>query len=902
MSENILSAADKYKAILEGTYNDPSTPEGRYNYSFSQQAEKDVGQSLADIIPENEDSWDKQDSIMTSRMFIDGLWLNKSEEVGSWIAAGAYKLFGGQGSEEKSVTEIRNEMLGMLEAESARFQEERPIVATGANITGSILSPASLYGGQLLARAQDVRRSEQAAAAAREVSSTLGARSLASVGAGSDEAARLAQQLSGFSPRAYSIARATPTPFLGAGLAAAESAVIGAEGQTMEERLTNAGKSAALGAAFSGVLSTVGFGVNKALQNNLAQQLGEGKDFVSLMFTDHMLSPVYRHAVSKAFGAKTFMEQQARNVSSRIRGIDELKERGTNLVANAKKRLEQSSRVIVAERDQAIEEAKRIADDLKVDLTAKNTIDIDDLDEVSRARITGLEDARDLNIDNIKANAVKESDEAVNALEASFRSKVYKSSLPSGAPAYLADDIQTLTPQQAKEELDDAWSKFGFQKAKNARIPVSAAAISKNIESLIESTPARAILDGQAGFSLANRVSSYVDEVLSEALDGARSGVVPGKTLVDMRSNIGRLINNVSEDKFTVKEVLDPIQDYLDDLILKRLRSGAARNDFIKDRELWRIKSTLDEAANNAVMKKSAFSADDWIKANAQQSKRMATKGQGIFQKEAEEIRDLAKQRDEQIKSLATRTSNNIRKETKRTIAEEGVRLRNLKKQAANDLAKAQKEVTARYNASAKSARDRAELNIRKEELKAQYELRMADIDSQIKKLEDSKKVIDKLTPSENLSIFEQLFATSILATSAGTSYLFGTGFGAGIAAGITGAAFLAAPATQRLFAGQTAAQQAGARLADKVADASLKLAERYGINIPSSIAATAGEGQRQQMVFSQKSKESIRNSSNTVKAQVYRGLLNAGRINIVKEQDPVFFRELKAAYDKNLQ
>lgn len=898
-----MSASDKYKAILEGTYNDPSTPEGRYNYSFSQQAEKDVGESLSQMIPENEDSWDKQDTTMTARMFIDGLWLNKAEEVGSWIAAGAYKLFGGKGSEEKSVTEIRNEMLGMLEAESARFQEERPVAALSANIAGSILSPVSLKGGQLLSRAQDIRRSGQAAQAAQEVSSALGTRALASVGAASDEAARLAQQLSGFSPRAYAIAQRTSTPVLGAGLAAAESAVIGAEGQTMEERIANAGKSAALGATFSGALSTVGFGVNKALQNNIAQQLGQGKDFVSLMFTDHMLSPVYRHVVSKAFGAKSLMEQQARNVSSRIRGIDELKERGVNLVENARKKLQQSARVIAAERDEAIENAKILADDLKDDLKAKNTIDVVDLDDVSRARIAGLEDTKDLNIDNIKANAAKEADEAVNALESSFRSKVYKSSLPSAAPKHLYDDIQTLSPQEAKQTLDDTWSRFGFQRAKKARIPVSATAISRNIERLIESTPARSILDGQAGLSLANRVVSYVDEVLSQALDGATSGVVSGQTLVDMRSSIGRLINNISEDKFTVKEVLDPIQDYIDDLILKRLRSGAARDDFIRDRELWRIKSTLDDAVYNAVMKKSAFSADDWIRANAQQSKRITGRGQGIFQKEAEEIRDLAKQRDEQIKLVAKKTSDNITKDAKKAIEEEKSRLSNLKKQAAKDLAKAQKEVTDRYKASARSARDKAELDLRIEEFKSQYKIRIADIDSQIKKLEDSQRIISEIVPSKDPSLFEQLFSTSLIATSVLGGIQFGGAFGAGIAlTGVGGAAGLAAPATQRFFAGQTAAQQVGARFADTVGDVASKLARRYGINVPSSIAAVTGEGARQEMVFSKRSKDSIRNSPNRVKAQVYSGLLKSGRIDIVKEQDPAFFRELKSAYDRSIQ
>lgn len=895
-----MSATDKYKAILEGTYNDPSTPEGRYNYSFSQQAERDVGESLALMIPEDEDSWDKEDTTMTARMFVDGLWLNKGEEIASWISAGAYKLFGMYGSEDKTVTEIRNEMLQRSEAESARFQEERPGVALTANIAGSIFSPASIAGGQVLARAQDVRRARLATEAAQDVSSVLGSRAIASAGAATDEGARLAQQLSGFSPRAYAIARGTPTPVLGAGLAAAESAVIGAEGETLEERVANAGKSAVLGAAFSGALSTVGYGVNKALQTNVAQQLGQGKDFVSLMYTDHLLSPVYTQVVAKAFGGKTMLEQQARNVTSRIRSIDELKERGVNLVENAKKRLGQTLRIINSERDQAIVNAKILADDVKSELTAQNAIRVVDLDDVSKSRIAGLDEAQKLELDNIKANAVKEADEAVNALEAGFRSKVYRSALPSAAPQRLLDDIQTLTPQQAKETLDDTWKNFGFQRAKEARIPVSARAISQKIEDLIESTPARAILDGQAGFSLAERVSRYVDEVLDEALDGARSGVVSGKTLVDMRSSIGRLINNISEDKFTVKEVVDPIQDYIDNLILTRLRSGKAKNEFIKDREIWRIKSTLDDAAYNAVMKKSAFSADDWIRANAQQSKRLAVKGQGIFQREAEEIRDLAKQRDDQINQLATTTADNIKKQTKQLTSQESLRLSRLKKQAALDLQKAKKEATDQYAASAKSARDKAELQTRKAEAKSRHQINMENINDQIKKLKESEKIIKELGP-KTTSMFEQLFAASLLVGP--LSYAFGGGFGAGIAlSGVAGATALAAQGTQRFFAGQTALQRAGATFADVLSEETSKLASRYGITAPTAVAAVTGAQARQGMVFGEDSKESIRNASNSVKSQVYIGLMNTGKVDLVKQQDPEFFRELKAAYDRSVQ
>ena len=225
-------AAQKYEQIKDGIYNDSSNPLGKYNFNFEQQAETKVGESLSNILPNDEDSFDKNDGVMAARLFIDGMWLNKGEEIASWISAAAYKTFGMYGSEDKTITQIRGEMLGRAEADQARFQQERPILATTSNIAGNIFSPASVYGGQVLTNAARVRQAAQARQASQAVNQAVGG-AVTTSGQGGRQ---LAQQLSGFSPRAFNVIEKTPVAAMGAGLAATEGAVIGFEGENLEDK------------------------------------------------------------------------------------------------------------------------------------------------------------------------------------------------------------------------------------------------------------------------------------------------------------------------------------------------------------------------------------------------------------------------------------------------------------------------------------------------------------------------------------------------------------------------------------------------------------------------------------------------------------------------------------------
>ena len=138
----------------------------------------------------SEEGLDLEDIEMTARAFIDGLWFNKSEEVGASVAALAVSVLNPEAAKGKSFDQIKAEMLSGLEADTARFEEDSPWAAGISNVAGGIMNPVSLAGGQLLAGAYKLRQGVQAARAADDVALTLGGRFATQ----SDDAAKLAAQ------------------------------------------------------------------------------------------------------------------------------------------------------------------------------------------------------------------------------------------------------------------------------------------------------------------------------------------------------------------------------------------------------------------------------------------------------------------------------------------------------------------------------------------------------------------------------------------------------------------------------------------------------------------------------------------------------------------------------------
>ena len=857
--------------------------------------EDGVNQEVASLIQQAEEgSWDTSDSLQAARAFTDGLWMNKGEEAGAWIGAAAYKLFGMYGSEDKTVSQIKDEMLDRSEADSASFLEEKPVAATAANIAGGVLSPVSLKGGQLLGQAANLRKAELARQSAVQTGTALGGRSaIGTTAAQADEAGKLAQQLSGFSPRAYNIATQTRTPVLGAGLIGAESAVIGAEGDTFGEKAQNALVTGAIGATFGGALSVAGVAVNKALQSNVAQEIGKNANFVNLMFTEHALAPVYQHVVAKAYGARSLIEQQVMSLQNRMPSLEVMQQRGVSLKENAQKTLARAKAISSGKKEQQIEQASKLSEQLTDELTAGGRIAKTDLDIVSQKRIEDLENAVDTNA--IKAAAVREADAAVNAAESSFRTEAIVKSLPTNARAGLADEIEAMSPQDALKAVREAWSTTGFSAAKNADYKINLATVEKAIEKLIKKNETKVTLAAANGKTVTTTINNYIAAMIKER---AKNGIMKGDDLIQLRSEIGTVINNLSDNQSATREITKPIQRYFDDLLISRLDSADAAS-FLKDRELWKLKSTLEDAVSVATGGQNrnvqgAFNTDDWIAANKKQGTYFSSVGEGVLQKDAQDVSKLAKQRKELIEGNAERDAAVLKKNSEEAISAERVLLKRQKDQLATANQARKREIQAAFEASNKTAKN-AELRANADaEESARFTQAMSVIDDDIAKIERGLKFFKEVGPKDG-SIFERLFATSLLASTVAQ----GASIGLNLAAAGTGVARgLSAESTQRFLAGQTGFQRAGSEIAKRLDESAQKLAERTGVNYRPVAAAVIAPDAGDKKVFNEQTKRSIMGQGQLSKSRIYTGLQNAGKLEALKAQDPALFKALKDAFD----
>jgi len=862
--------------------------------ALESEIEDGVAQEMETLISKADaGDWDTSDSLQAARAFTDGLWMNKGEEAGAWIGAAAYKLFGMYGSEDKTVSQIKDEMLNRSEADSAAFLEERPVAAIGANVAGNILSPVSLKGGQLLGQAANLRKAELARQSAVQTGTALGGRSaIGATAAQADEAGKLAQQLSGFSPRAYNIATQTRTPVLGAGLVGAESALIGAEGNTMGEKAQNALVYGAIGTAFGGAFSIGGVAVNKALQSNVAQEIGKGANFVNLMFTEHALAPVYQHVVSKAYGARSLIEQQVMSLQNRMPSLEVMQQRGVSLKENAQKTLARAKAISLGNKEQQIEQASKLSEQLTDELTAGGRIAKTDLDIVSQKRIEELENAVDTNA--IKAAAVREADAAVNAAESSFRTEAIVKSLPTNAREGLADEISAMAPQDALKAVRDAWSTTGFSAAKNADYTVDLATVEKAIEKLIKKNATKVALAGANGKTASTTINNYVAAMFKER---AKNGVMKGEDLLTLRSEIGTVINNLSDNQTATREITKPIQQYFDNMLISKLDSADAAS-FLKDKELWKLKSTLEDAVSVATGRnkdvQGAFNTDDWITANKKQGSYFSSVGEGVLQKDAQDVSRLAKQRKELIEGNAERDAAALRKNSEESISAERTLLKRQKDQLAIENKAKKREIEAAFKASKKTAKDAEFRTNADAEETARFTQAMSTIDDDIAKIERGLKFFKEVGPKDG-SIFERLFATSLLASTVAQ----GASIGLNLAAAGTGVARgLSAESTQRFLAGQTGFQRAGSEIAKRLDESAQKLSERTGINYrpvaATAIAPDAGE----KTVFNEQTKRSIMGQGQSAKARIYTGLQNAGKLDALKAQDPVMYKALKDAFD----
>jgi len=839
------------------------------------------------------DAITSDDLFMTARAFVDGMWLNKGEEISSYISAAVVKLLEPEAFKDVSVLELREQILTEEEAKSARFSEESPVLSTTANIAGSVFSPVSIAGGQAITQANRLRQGAQAAQTQAQVASKLGP----AVAQTSDEAALLAAQLGRQqSGQVAEVLSKIPTPLAASLLASGEGAVIGYEGQTEKEKAKNAlitaGISASVPFAFSGIKK----GYDFFTESKLAQQLGEGKDFINLMFTDHGLAGVYRSVVSKAYGGRSLSEQQARNMAGRAVTTASAKIDGAKTVQEAGRKTQSAKEAINRNTVESIEETGIRIDDQITELEklakqAKGQAKIDYTNQIAELQ-TAKQSAGAL-----RAQAVKEADEATNSANAFFRGKALREAAPPGATADEINELGLMDPQDANAFLDDLWKKHGFTVANGKTYEINADGVLKFIDDIEDDFSDLALVGGETANIIA-RVKTYVTEQIARK---APDGAISGEDLIQLRSTIGKAISNLSEGATSTRRFASEVQTYFDDL----LEEGLDKDELAilaADKTAWSIRSLVDSAvakASDGKARMGAFDASDYLAALKEHSKRFVARGQGRLQEEAQSLAKTTERNKENILALANREANDIRNQA---IKDRASLTNSLKKQRDRITAEAEAEIAAlkkQKQVQKAGAQGRQALDIKIAEVKERLSLQLADVDSKVTRAKQELNALKEMMPSSfKPSVFESLFNSALVGQTMG---LFiprvSEQIGSTVITGSMGANILAREVTQRLLAGQTAGQAAIRSGVSSIGEA----AEKIGATTAMTTGGQAGGvGQLiapQGVMFSEERKENLRKMPVAGKAALYRNLkAKEGALDRLKAEDPKLFKELEKA------
>lgn len=843
---------------------------------------------------------------MTARAFIDGLWLNKSEEVGSYIGATMVKLFNPELVQDKTISQIASEMKTDLEAESAVFAEENPWTAGIANVAGSVLSPVSLAGGRVLSEAAKLRQGAQGASSVDEVASMIGGTFAPRSKKATDLAEQLGQQQatgrmslgklynvpvpgSGQLTQAVSNVR---TPVAGAAFAGAEGAVIGFEGEDLQDKAINATFTAGISATVPFAFAGVKKGYDFFTEPKMAQQVGEGADFVNLMFTDHGLSQVYRSVLSKAYGGRTLSEQQARKIAGRALTPAAANRAASELKAEAARKTKLAKEAINRNNSEALEEINLRFDDqiAEAKRLAKESEGARKVEQENK--IAELEEAKS-NASLAKVLAVKEADEAVNSANAAFRGQALRQSAPSGASVDEINSLGAMDPQDANRALDQLWKQYGFKFANGKSYQINAEDAVSFINSIRDDYSDLALVGAERG-GIIGTVTQYITkEITTKAPDG----VIRGEDLLNLRSTIGRAINGLSEGSVSTRRFSSEVQDYFNNLLESGL-SKAEKEAFDADRYAWSVRSIVDDAIAGASkggtqIREGAFNASDYLNSVKSFSSRFAARGQGRLQQEAQTAAKLAQTNKENILALA---DDQVREVAKQTIKDKALLRRDLAKQKDAIAKQRDAEIAALNKERANLKVDsegRAALQRRIEDVKNRFSIQLSDIDKQISKATQETEALKNMMPSTfKGSVFENLFNTALV----GQAVLFATpaaseSINKTLLSGGIGARILLQESSQRILARQSSGQAA---LRRNIAAMGQGVESREGF-------APSVAGQMfapKEAMFSEDRRQVIDNLPISGKAALYRNLKANNRLERLKAEDPKLFKELEKAFN----
>tara|TARA_R110002167_G_scaffold209412_1_gene413338 strand:- start:52 stop:2829 length:2778 start_codon:yes stop_codon:yes gene_type:complete len=867
----------------------------------------------------SEEGLDLEDIEMTARAFIDGLWFNKSEEVGASVAAFAVSVLNPEIAKRKSFDQIKAEMLSELEADTARFEEDSPWAAGISNVAGGIMNPVSLAGGQLLAGAYKLRQGVQATRVADDVALTLGGRFATQ----SDDAAKLAaqygaQQAAGktgtflssapIGAAAQRLATAQvgakglplvgkiPLPLVvpGAGLAAAEGAVFGYEGSNDDEKAANALFTAGISAAVPLGWSGLKQGYGEISKSRLAQQVGEGSDFVSLMFTEHALAPVYKYVVSKAYGGTTLMEQQARKVAGKALTPASAKQAINEIELEAAKKTAAAKRTLKAKTTSKAD-LSLLNLDVKIAQAKEEALNSADNVKWRHEEAISLYEKAKVDVQAAKVVAVKDADAAVSAAEAGFRGQALRQAAPPGASADEINLLGSLDPHDANIALDDLWTKYGFKVGADYRYTVDPKGALNYIDITAKKYPELSLIGGEKG-NIISVTKKYINQVLDDAPEE-----MSGSELLQIGSDLGRAVSALSENAPSARKFATEMQDYFHEI----LESKLSKEEIAKlsaDRTAWSVKRLVDDSIGGASGRSGAtgnFTPKDWLASVKGYSTRFAARGTGRLQKEAEAIEKISQANKQNILDLADDEAKATLKSAiegrREALASLLQTKKYLTKQRNEEIARLKKEQIKTKTGT----KGREGIDLMLIEAKEKFSVQLADGEALIQKTTQEMESLKDIMPSTfKASVFEKLFNTALIGQVLAPASMTDT-IGSSLLSGGIGARILADEATQRVLAGQSNAQASMRKLSDRLSS-TLDVSGPVG---PSMAQTTGGQAALSAQIvapqgetLSAKDKEKISNLPRAAKARVYRILESDGRLERIKIEDVKFYNELKKA------
>lgn len=863
--------------------------------SIEQEIEDDTEENLNEVVQEVEAGEMPSDSIMGVRAFLDGLTLGLSSEVTANVSSFALKMFWPDLFEDKSINELRSEIVNELENQEVQWAAENPKTALGLNVAGGVLSPANALGVGVIQKAKQARDIKKAAEVSTGVQTTLRgtAGAAPSIGATQQAAAsslKTAQQYSGMSPAMFNVLSRTPTPLVAVGVGSTEGAIAGYGFAGQEDKETGAAVGALLGAGAPLVLKGAGLTGDAISKSRLAQPLGKGKDFISIMFTESPASGFYRTIVSKPFFSQGLVEQQARQTSGKVlMAVGDAKERLQSSVQRNAISLEATKRNIGKNADKELQKLIQKKEDTLAKLKKEAGESHSDLVEDSAKQIEDLKLTATKTKADIEHAVLRNIDAETNEAAAAFTSFSRLEALPATATKAQKEAVQSMSPQEAVSFLDDVWKAKGFSSAKNKKFSVKPANISATVENILEK-------DSRAYLALKQSSSpTIVQDIIKRTLAReVKDGKISGDALVNLRSEVGIILNGVTENKALVRESIDNIQNYLDGLILKQL-TPKQKAAFNQDKFKYATKNVLEGATFKATGRKGAvegaYTADDWI-SSSKQNKYFSTRGTAPLQSEASKVSANNVARDTLLREQASKQLAETVKENLKDVSLVKRELEKQKSIVSKARAQAEKEAKDQYRNSTKTTQDKAILDARLAEVSTKHKENMNVLKQQTDSASKQIKFLKENAGRRNISFFEQSYSAGLIG-----SMLTKTAFG--LKTQVLGNALslgLASEGAQRAIAGQTRAQEAlrgGIQQARKTKEA------LTSVGLDATTAGTIAAGQEAKesgLLISPQAKTAILRGGDSRMKAVYLNLKSRGQLDRLKTQDRDLYNKMKKA------